>query len=262
MIFPSVATDTPPCLEKGDAAWRLITRGDRPVARLLNGDADKLAAYELLSMVLEPGLGHERAHAAAIRLLCSISGEDVGPLRRIGRATPQQLQEIGGLTPAAAARLLAALELGRRFASERVAHRCRITAAEDVYERFHTRLRDLTTVEYWVLAMNDGHEVVNEVMVSRGSESAPVHCRDVFRPVLLAGVRRIVLVHNDPSATRRPRPSDGDRDMTVDIAEAAAAVGLVLWDHVVIGVNGYLSYKDAGLLTARRRKRRTPEGTS
>lgn len=260
MTLPSPATHTPPDVDSGAGAVRAPTRGEGLAARLLTGEAGKLAVYELLSTVLEPGLGRDRAHSAAMRLLCGIPGEGVGPLRRIGRATARELQEIGGLTPTATARLIAALELGRRFAAERAAHRCQLTGPEDVYQRFHTRLRDLTSVEYWVVAITDGHEVVREVMVSRGPEPAAVHCRNVFRPALLEGVGRLVLVHNDPTATRRPQPSDADREMTAEIAKAAALLGLHLSDHVIVGLNGYLSYKDAGLLTARHRTRNTPAG--
>jgi DNA repair protein RadC len=229
---------------------------DGTQARLLRGEADRLPVYELLATLLEPGLGKARAHEASIRLMCEVPGGDwLGPLRRLARSKPHELRTIGCITEAATARVIAALELGRRFAAEQSTHRQRLTTPEDVFHRFRTRLRDLTAIEYWVIAMNEGHEVLREVMVSRTPEPAQVAGRDVLRLALIEGATYVVLIHNDPTATRRPRPSDADRDMTVDIGEAAALVGLVLWDHVIIGVNGYLSYNEAGILTARRRKR-------
>ena len=57
---------------------------------------------------------------------------------------------------------------------------------------------------------------------------------------------RIVMVHNHPSGD--PTPSKADITVTQDIKKAAAPLGVVLHDHVIIGRNGHTSLRDLGLI--------------
>ena len=53
-------------------------------------------------------------------------------------------------------------------------------------------------------------------------------------------------MHNHPSGD--PTPSKADIVVTQDIKKAAAPLGGVLHDHVIIGRNRYVSLKDLGLI--------------
>jgi len=52
--------------------------------------------------------------------------------------------------------------------------------------------------------------------------------------------------HNHPSGD--PSPSREDREFTRRLASAADLVGLRLLDHVVVGREGCVSFREAGLL--------------
>ena len=54
------------------------------------------------------------------------------------------------------------------------------------------------------------------------------------------------MVHNHPSGD--PTPSRADIEMTKEIARAAAALGLQIHDHLVIGKGKHSSFKAMGLL--------------
>ncbi len=56
----------------------------------------------------------------------------------------------------------------------------------------------------------------------------------------------MIVVHNHPSGD--PTPSQADIAMTREIQRAAAAIGIVLHDHLVIGRAGHASFKSLGLL--------------
>jgi DNA repair protein RadC len=60
----------------------------------------------------------------------------------------------------------------------------------------------------------------------------------------IARLRR--LLHNHPSGD--PTPSQADIAMTREIQRAAAAIGVTLHDHLVIGRAGHASFKSLGLL--------------
>lgn len=232
---------------------------------MLTQDPRDLALHELVSLILEPGLGADRAYQSAVQLLAGLGRDDGrGPLRRIGRARPREILSVDGITPAAAARLIAALELGTRFASEPVAGRIRVTTPRQVFKRFHKRMRDLDQVEYWVLVLSHRREVMQEQRVAIGTAThAIVHPREVLAPAVRENAQAVVLVHNDPTAHENATPRRSDKMLTSRLRDAAAAVGIEFWDHVIVGERGFLSFRGSGILfgdTAVARPRRAKPG--
>ena len=56
----------------------------------------------------------------------------------------------------------------------------------------------------------------------------------------------IILVHNHPSGD--PTPSGEDVEMTLEVKNAAGALGVVLHDHIIIGSGGWRSLRKERLL--------------
>jgi len=54
------------------------------------------------------------------------------------------------------------------------------------------------------------------------------------------------MVHNHPSGD--PTPSRADVEMTEEVRDAGALLGITLHDHVVISKSGHESFKSMGLL--------------
>jgi DNA repair protein RadC len=53
-------------------------------------------------------------------------------------------------------------------------------------------------------------------------------------------------VHNHPSGD--PAPSADDRAVTRQLVEAGKVLDLPVYDHVIVGARGYVSFAEAGLL--------------
>lgn len=153
-----------------------------------------------------------------------------------------------GVGPAIAARLSAALELGRRLAREGPIERQRINGPNDIFELCAPRLRDLQQEEFHVLLLNTQHAVMREVVATRGTlDTSVVHAREVFRPAIAESAAAVILVHNHPSGD--PTPSPEDREVTRQLAAAGELIGIPVLDHVVIGDARYVSFVESGLLT-------------
>jgi len=56
----------------------------------------------------------------------------------------------------------------------------------------------------------------------------------------------VILYHNHPSGD--PTPSREDREFTRRLASASEAVGVRLLDHIVVGREGCVSFREAGLM--------------
>ena len=82
---------------------------------------------------------------------------------------------------------------------------------------------------------------------SRGTVNhTPVYPREVVRRALELNAASVILVHNHPSGD--PAASMEDVEMTERIRDAAAAVGIAVRDHVIIGNGRWLSFRQEGLL--------------
>jgi DNA repair protein RadC len=208
---------------------------ERPRERLRAVGARNLTTEELLALVVGSGTaqGSARTVAAALRQRFPV-------LARLAGADVAALEDVSGVGGATAARLVAALELGRRTATEEQSSEAPIRGPADVFRRMGPRLQDVTQEEFHALLLNTRHRVVREVLVTRGIlDASLIHPREVFRIAVSEGAAGVILVHNHPSGD--PAPSGEDRAVTRQLGEAGRALGIPVLDHVVIGRGRYTS---------------------
>ena len=220
---------------------RAAADADRPRERLRALGTGALAVHELVALLVGSGGASGSAAAVASRLLEAVGGS----LRRLATLDVAALERVWGVGSATAARVLGALELGRRAASESPAERDRIRGPGDVYQRYGPRLRDLPQEEFHALLLDTRHRVVREVCVTRGTlDASLISPREVFRLAVVEGAAAVILAHNHPSGD--PAPSPDDRAVTRQIAEAGRALGIPVLDHVIVGDGRFASLAEEG----------------
>jgi DNA repair protein RadC len=216
---------------------------ERPRERLHADGAGALASRELLAIIIGSG----REGSSAVDVAGELLRQHDGSLRRLATAAPGELARVQGVGPAVAARISAALELGRRLAREGPLARSRINGPTDVFERCAPSLRDLAQEEFRVLLLNTQHAVVRESVVTRGTlDTSLVHAREVFRGAVVECAAAVILVHNHPSGD--PTPSPQDVQVTAQLAAAGQLLGIPVLDHIVVGDGRYASFVELGLL--------------
>jgi len=206
----------------------------RPRERLRRVGSRSLSHAELLALVLGTGVGGESVLRLADRVLAATGGR----LRPLASDTPADLERLPGIGRAGSARILAALELGRRAAEEGLPERPHIRGPSDVFRLMGPRLRDLPHEEFHALLLNTQHRVLTDVQVTRGIlDASLIHPREVFRPAIVENAAAVILVHNHPSGD--PSPSPEDRAVTRQMKDAGEVVGIRVLDHVVVGEEGW-----------------------
>ncbi|MBW2242444.1 MAG: DNA repair protein RadC [Deltaproteobacteria bacterium] len=212
---------------------------DGPRERLHGQGPAALADAELVALLLGTGSGGRGVLQLAEDLLAP------GGLRALAAASSAELRRTPGVGAAKSASLLAAVELGRRLAAQRLREGDAIRSPEDVFRHFHSSLRDAPHERFLVLLLDGRHRVIREVLTSQGTlTSSLVHPREVFRPALREGAAALVAVHNHPSGD--PTPSPEDRQVTRRLIEAGKLLGVPLLDHVVVAERGFASLREAG----------------
>ena len=77
-------------------------------------------------------------------------------------------------------------------------------------------------------------------------DHTPVYPREVVKRALELGASAIIMVHNHPSGD--PTPSKADVEMTREVKQAAAVLGVTLHDHVILGRGRHTSLRTLGLI--------------
>jgi len=220
---------------------------DRPRERLEKLAAAALPVRELLALVLGSGSAGRSALELGTDLLLRYDGS----LRRLGAAEPAELRKLPGIGPAGAAKIAAALELGRRLATEPASRGDRIRGPGDVFRRLGPLLRDRRQEEFWVLYLDSQNRVLSERRITVGLlNSSLVHPREVFAPAIARAAASLILAHNHPSGD--PDPSPEDLDVTVQMVESGRLLGIPVRDHIVLGDTTFVSLLERGLMVAER----------
>jgi DNA repair protein RadC len=145
-----------------------------------------------------------------------------------------------GVPAKTAAKVHAAMTLGRRAVTRAAERRPLLGQPADVYEAMRDRAATLDQEVFWVIAINIRNEVIDVVEVARGTVSGvEVHPREVFRAAIRIAAAGVVLVHNHPSGD--PTPSAEDVELTRRLRAAGELTGIPVLDHVVIASRGFRS---------------------
>lgn len=216
-----------------------ISPVDRPAVRLRQIGASALTVTELLALIV----GGDNALESATQLYASCGGS-LHKMAKVPRASMTSTEGVGAVT---ADRIVATLELGRRYCAEDRPEGTPVRSPRDVVALMAPRLQDLSVEEFHVIALDAQHRVERDITITRGIlNSSLVHPREVFREVIAERAAAIILVHNHPSGD--PTPSADDRNVTDQLVAAGRLLDLPVHDHVVIGRGRYTSFAESGLI--------------
>lgn len=205
-------------------------------------DMAALPDYELVELLLFSFFRQKDTKPLAKALL-----QRFGSLGALLAADPRQLAGVEGMNQQAIAGLKAIAECLHRIAREeakespelgsfsRMLAYCRMTMAHHPVECFR------------ILYLNRKNILISDEVVQTGTiNGVPVYPREVVKHALNRGAAAIILCHNHPSGD--PTPSLEDFTMTEQVIEACKAVGIEVHDHVIIGRNGHVSFRQSRLM--------------
>jgi DNA repair protein RadC len=209
--------------------------------RMIAAGAESLPDYELLELLLFAANPQGDVKPTAKSLLAHFGG-----FGKVMSADPDALSEAGlGLAGIAAIKSVreAALRLMRLELQERPV----VNSWDKLIDYCNAQVAHNQVEEFHILFLDRKNVLIKHERQQRGTiDHTPVYPREVVKRALDLGAAAMILVHNHPSGD--PTPSKADITVTQDIKKAAAPLGVVLHDHVIIGRNGHTSLRDLGLI--------------
>ena len=205
----------------------------RPRERLIDAGAQGLSDPELLALLIGSGTPGRSALAIAHQLLV-----DLGGMRGLAHADHSLLRR-HRLGPAAAARVLAAREVGQR-AMAAAANGEVVDSPESAARALEPHFAALEREEVKVALLSRKHRLLGVVGVYRGNVAgASVRIGELFTEALRRHAPAIVIGHNHPSGD--PSPSPEDLRTTRDAVAAGRLLGIDVLDHIVFGAGRWKS---------------------
>jgi len=209
--------------------------------RILEQGPEALSDLDLLASILSRSSRRYGPEEIAARVL------SMG-LSALRRASAGELLSIEGLRQRDAARVLAALELGRRVAQAAAPHRARLLQPGDMAALLAPGLAHLAHEEFWAILLTARLEPVRLVPIARGGlTQCSVLPREAFAPAVLHRVPRVAFAHNHPSGD--PQPSADDLRLCAALDQAGRTLGIEVVDHLVLADGAFHSARQGpGLL--------------
>ncbi len=217
-------------LTTGDAWSRIRLKGYKGVG-----------VIELLAVALSResrDVGANEANAALIAKRM--------PGSRLLGLSPADLSQAAGLEEFEAARVLSALELGRRAGIAGQQAGDPVSDQNGAYEVFRY-LESEIQENFCVAFMNAKGQVTGQRTIHVGTLTmSVVGPREVFREAVREAAASVIVAHNHPSGD--PAPSSEDIEITRKLAEVGRLLDIPVLDHIIVGHGRYTSLHDLGVL--------------
>ena len=122
-----------------------------------------------------------------------------------------------------------------------------LAGPEMVYSLLLHPLRFKKSEEFWLLALDADNRYLKKVVLKKGNGGKVSLCpRAIIKKALSLDAAAIIMAHNHPGEKASPTPAD--RAATNKLQEAFNSLNILLHDHIVVGVDGYFSFRDEGII--------------
>ena len=215
-----------------------IPKTERPREKLEKYGPGKLSNSELLAILLRTGTKGINVVELSWKILNKF------PKNSLSNANFEELKNTFGLGKTKTCEIVACFELGRRLLKNKP-HKLLLTP-NDVHREMKD-YRNHKQEHFVVFYLDSRNGEIASLVVSIGTLNASIiHPREVFEPAIAHSAAQIIIAHNHPS--RDPEPSEDDIMITKRLSEAGKIIGIEIVDHVVVSHNGWVSFKEKGLI--------------
>jgi len=211
---------------------------------LIQAGAENLPDYELLQVMLFTSNPHADVESLVGELL-----DRFGSLAEVMSADTEALAAAGLSLPAIAG-VKFVREVALRFLRADLHQRPVFGSWDKLIDYCHAQIAYSKVEEFHILFLDRKNALIKAERQQRGTiDHTPVYTREVIKRSLEPGASSLILVHNHPSGD--PAPSAADIAVTNDIIKAAAALGIAVHDHLIIGRGGHTSLCQLGIIPSK-----------
>jgi DNA repair protein RadC len=198
--------------------------------------------YEIVEMMLFLVFKRKDTKPIAKALM-----EKFGTIDKILSATKDSLMEVSGVGENAVNAFKIIEIVAKSLLRSRIMKKNVIGCFDDVLRYCMLHMKNLTSEEFRILLLNGVNEIIcDEIIQKGGIDSVDISPREILKLCIEKGATGFILVHNHPSGD--PTPSVDDVYATKRIKEAADVFNIQLYDHIIIGIDKYISFRNLKII--------------
>lgn len=221
-----------------------MPKTERPYEKCERKGAKSLSDDELLAVLLRTGTHGENALDLARRILYHAGEPGILGLHQF---SVERLMMVRGIGKVKAIQLSCISELAKRLSKACYQEALCFANPGTIARYYMEDMRHEKQELMKLLMLNTKAKLVGETNISKGTVNASlITPRELFIEALQKNAVSIVIMHNHPSGD--PTPSREDMLTTKRILDAGALIGIELLDHIIIGNNCYVSFREEGML--------------
>lgn len=218
---------------------------DRMRQRYLRHGLDALDDHEALELLLYYAIPQADVNPLAHALI-----ERFGSFRAVLDAPVAELTAVPGIGERTALLLHLVKDLNRRYLMDAAREKQPfLTKTDEAGEYLLPLFYGLTEERVYVAFLDDRFRLLScRQLFEGGINYAPVSIRRIVEEAIRERATGVILAHNHPAG--QAIPSVEDREVTMKIRQALAAVQIGLMDHLIIAGEEYLSMEESGYFKA------------
>lgn len=212
--------------------------------RFLLGGGRDMPDYELLELLLTIAIPRRDVKPLAKELI-----RKFGSFAEVVNAPLEELMLVKGVkeNTAAVLRIVRECSVRSSWQSLRGMDAPVISDFDAMVDYCRSAMAYQTVEEFRIIFLNSKLYVIGEEIQQRGTvDQVAIHPREVIKSAMMHGASAMILVHNHPSGI--VTPSKADMEITKRIKEAAEAVSIRLFDHLIINKSSVYSFHNQGFV--------------
>jgi len=170
-------------------------------------------------------------------------------LRGILDAPPEELKKIDGMGTITPIALRIIRETATQYLYQRAEQFCILSKPEALYDFWKMRFGGLEDEVFEVAYLDSGYKLLNDGIqrLEEGTKDrAAVYPRKVMEAALKKSAVNLVFAHNHPNGNANP--SEQDKILTRALVLAATTIQINVYDHLIVSIDEFFSFRKAGLL--------------
>ena len=198
--------------------------------------------YEVLELLLTHALARRDVKPLAKNLLSRFHS-----LAGVMDASLDELRQTPGTGLSTALLIKLVKEMGVLYLAEGMRKKDILSSPRLVAQFAAVKLAGLPHEAFMAVFLNIQNEILHHEVLFEGTvDQVAVYPRRVIETALRHHAAAFVLTHNHPSG--HTQPSEEDKRLTWALRDTGRALDLRLLDHLIVGKNGYFSFREQGLL--------------
>jgi DNA repair protein RadC len=210
--------------------------------RFLKAGLASFQGYEVLELLLTFAIKQKDVKPLAKELIARFQ-----TFQGVLDAPLNELKTVPGIGEHCAILIKLVKESSDFYLREKIYCKDIISSPEALLKYCKSSMSGLGNEQFRVIYLNTKNEVIADELLQEGTiDQSAVYPRKIIECALKQRASALIFVHNHPSGS--PAPSVHDKNLTDLLIRVAENMGIKVHDHIIIGKQGYFSFREDGCI--------------